>query len=82
MALATIDMCMRADVWALYEYYMGANERFESEVYSGDESITMPVEVCFLITGGQVKVYMNTHPGDEVFTGMLVEHSDKSEKTG
>lgn len=67
MAIGTIDMRIRhqSHVWT-HSY------RSEGEGGAPETDVTMPVEVCFLITGGQVKAMIGIHPGDEGFSGMLI----------
>lgn len=68
MAMATIDMKMRVDTdIKTYQYFQG-----EGSGGGSDESITMPVEIAFLITGGQVKAYIGVHPEEKPFSGILI----------
>lgn len=68
MAMATIDMKMRVDTYSkTYQHFMG-----EGEGGGSDESIMIPVEIGFVITGGQVKAYIGVDPEGTPFPGMLI----------
>lgn len=67
MAIATVDMSMRSQSHISTQSYMGPGEGG-----GYDEEIIFPVEICFLITGGQVKAYIGIHPDEKAFSGMLI----------
>lgn len=67
MAIAAVDLTMRIQSHVITQSYMG-----EGEGWGSDEEIIIPAEICFLITGGQVKAYIGVHPDEYAFSGTLI----------